>query len=202
MKSYTIRNAVVPVLSTVLLLAVGTGCANENARYIDSGGSQSVVTLNQIDIQDWNKAGTDMVQSLLGSGTLDTAPRIPAIMAISRITNKTSEVVDTDLLTKNIRIALLQSGKVRTSTTIGLGGASEDPLADDIKKQQRFENRSALDLPDFSLSGKILENTARAGSTKQVTYTFQLSLTDKSGNAVWEDQRQITKQGKRARVGF
>ena len=122
MKSYTIRNAVVPVLSTALLLAVGTGCANENARYIDSGGSQSVVTLNQIDIQDWNKAGTDMVQSLLGSGTLDTAPRIPAIMAISRITNKTSEVVDTDLLTKNIRIALLQSGKVRTSTTIGLGG--------------------------------------------------------------------------------
>ena len=35
-----------------------------------------------------------------------------------------------------------------------------------------------VSLPDYTLTGKILKNTAQAGSVKQGTYTFQLILTD------------------------
>jgi PBP1b-binding outer membrane lipoprotein LpoB len=44
---------------------------------------------------------------------------------------------------------------------------------------------------------------ACSGSTRQSTYSFQLSLTDsKTGLAVWEDKKEITKQGTRPSVGF
>ena len=70
-----------------------------------------------------------MVQSLLKSGSLNNAPHTPAILAMSRITNKTALVLDTDLLTKNIRISLLDSGKVQVTTVTGVGGNGEDVVA-------------------------------------------------------------------------
>ena len=58
-------------------------------------------------------------------------------------------------------------------------------------------------LPYYTLSGKLLEDRAQAGKVKQVTYTFQLSLTTvKDGLAVWEEEKQITKQGTRSSVGW
>jgi penicillin-binding protein activator len=184
---------------------VAAGCQSDNAHYVDSNGPNTVVSVNQINVQDWNNAGALMVQSLLGSGVIDSAPHQhnPAVMGISRITNKTDENVDVDLLTKNIRVALNQSGKVVTNTTVG--NHAEDPMARDAKNMDEFysgNNRNQPDVPDYFLSGKILQTSARAGDVRQVTYTFQLSLTDHSGNAIWEDQKQITKQGKHSSVGW
>lgn len=193
------------LLSASAIVAAGLLGCSEKTTYVDTNGPDTIVSTDQINAQDWNRAAQEMVSSLLDSGTLESAPRQPAIMAISRITNKTDQNVDTDLLTKNIRVSLNKSGKVRTSTTIGLNGKAEDPLAKGSKQQDEFYNGTSHappDLPDYTLSGKILEERARAGDTRQVTYTFQLSLTDRSGNAAWEEQRQITKQGKRPSVGW
>jgi PBP1b-binding outer membrane lipoprotein LpoB len=56
---------------------------------------------------------------------------------------------------------------------------------------------------DYSLTFKILENKAKAGDVHQTTFTFQMSLVDvKTGLAVWEDEKQITKQGKHNSVGW
>jgi hypothetical protein len=57
-------------------------------------------------------------------------------------------------------------------------------------------------MPDYTLSGKIIEDRTAAGRTKQTSYIFQLSLSSRDGIAVWEDERTIVKQGKRASVGF
>jgi penicillin-binding protein activator len=122
---------------------------------------------------------------------------------MSRIVNNTGQQIDTDLLTKKIRVALLQSGKAVTTTTMGLGGTAEDPLAKGMQQETEFMNdQKPARLPDFSLSGKIIQTMARAGSTRQSTFSFQLSLTDKSGLAVWEGEKEITKQGTRSAVGF
>ena len=120
--------------SVVSLLAAGllslSGCQTpRDAKYIESGGASTVVTLDQINIQDWNRAADAMVASLLSSGVLERVPEQPAVLAISRIVNNTQQQVDTDSLTKKIRVALNQSGKVITTTTLGLGGKVEDPLA-------------------------------------------------------------------------
>jgi len=72
-----------------------------------------------------------------------------------------------------------------------------------MQQENEFMNdQKPARLPDFSLSGKIIETVARAGHTHQSTYSFQLSLTDKSGLAVWESEKEITKQGTQPSVGF
>ncbi len=183
-----------------------TSCGS-NAVYVDSGGPNTIVTLDSINIQDWSRAADEMVESLLGSNALDNAPRKPAVMALSRIVNNTTLSIDTDMLTTKIRERLLQSGKVVTSTTIGLGGKAQDPLAKEMKDYERFQSGdrspSKTDMPDYTLSGKILEDKVSAGRTKQTTYIFQLSLTNvRSGTEVWVAERQITKQGTRSSVGW
>jgi penicillin-binding protein activator len=182
-----------PILAATISL-VAAGCAT-NAHYIQTGGSQSVVTIGAINIQDYMQAANTMTSELLASGALDRVATPPAVLAISRIVNNTGQQIDTDLLTKKIRVAVLQSGKALTTTTMGLGGTAEDPMAKGFQQEIRT--------PDFTLSGKIIQLAVKAGNTSQSTYSFQLSLTDsKTGLAVWEGEKEITKQGTRSSVGF
>ena len=191
----------------VPLAAVGVallaGCATD-AHYVQTGGRENVVTVSGINIQDYIQAANDMTGKLLASGALDRVANPPAVLAISRIVNNTGQQIDTDLLTKKIRVSVLESGKALTTTTLGLGGSAEDPMAKGLQQENEFKNDvKATRTPDFTLSGKIIELTARASNTRQTTYSFQLSLTDaKSGLAVWEGEKEITKQGTRASVGF
>jgi uncharacterized protein (TIGR02722 family) len=191
-----------PILAATIPL-IGAGCAT-NAHYVQTGGSENVVNINQINIQDYIQAANDMTASLLASGALDRVPAPPAILAISRIVNNTGQQIDTDLLTKKIRVTVLNSGKAMTTTTMGLGGTAEDPMAQGLQQENEFKaDVKNTRTPDFTLSGKIIQLTARAGSTSQSTYSFQLSLTDsKTGLAVWEGEKEITKQGTRPSVGF
>lgn len=199
------------LLSLASITALLMGCASsgsgggKNARYVDSEGTQTIVSLDKINIQDWSMAADQMVQSMLLSGVLDRAPQQPAVLGIGRITNKTTQLVDTDYLTKKIRVALNQSGKVVTTTTYGLGDSAEDELAKQTMEIKQFQERDTqpMPLPYFTLTGKLLEDRASAGRTNQVTYTFQLSLTQtNNGLAVWEDERNITKQGEQNAIGW
>lgn len=189
-----------------LLLVTGCQTTGNQARYIESGGTESITTLNQINVQDWRKAANELVQSLLQSGVLERAPEQPAILAISRIINNTQQQVDTDSLIKKIRVDLNKSGKVVTTTTVGLGGRAEDPLAKSEAEYNAFmsgEEQEALPKPHYSLSGKLLEDRVRAGKDRQVDYTFQLSLTEiGTGLAVWEDEKMISKAGRKPSVGW
>ncbi len=179
-----------------------TGCGT-NAHYVETGGRQSVVSVGKINDQDFIAAANAATQELLASGVLDKVKTPPAVLGMSRIVNSTGQQIDIDLLTKKIRVALLQSGKAVTTTTFGLGGKAEDPMAQGIQQQQEFMNdQKTTRLPDFTLSGKIIQNTAKAGNVEQSTYSFQLSLTDNQGLAVWEGEKQITKQGSQNAVGF
>jgi hypothetical protein len=193
---------ILPILAAAIPLA-GGGCGT-NAHYIQTGGSQSVVTIGQINIQDYIQAASSMTSELLASGALDRVANPPAILAISRIVNNTGQQVDTDLLTKKIRVAVLQSGKALTTTTMGLGGTAEDPMAKGLQQENDFKSDvQNTRTPDFTLSGKIIQLAVKAGDTSQSTYSFQLSLTDaRTGLAVWEGEKEITKQGTRSSVGF
>lgn len=182
------------------------GCATK-PKYIDPHGQEQIISLDQINIQDWANAAADLIDSLLDSDALKNIQEKPAVMAISRIVNNTSQQVDTDYLVKKIRIALNKSGKVMTSTTIGIGNKSEDPLAKEALEMKQFLNEdkgsSTSGLPTFTLSGKLLENRARYKRERQTTYSFQLSLTRiDNGLAVWEDEVEISKKGKRASIGW
>ena len=182
-------------LGVVVAGLLTAGCATD-AHYVQTGDREQIVSLNQINIQDYANAANDAVKDLLQSGVLDRVSNPPAVIELSRIVNNTSQQVDTDLLTKKISIAVLQSHKAVTS--------SVDNKAAGYSKEIEFMNdQKSSRPPDFTLSGKIIETVDRAGSTRRTTYSFQLSLNDtKGGLQVWESEKEIGKQGTRAAVGF
>jgi uncharacterized protein (TIGR02722 family) len=198
------QNAVSALAAAVLVSAVGCSDQSSVAKIDPNDPNQSLVS-KDVDAQDWNNASAALVQSMLDSGCLNNAPRKPAIMAISRIRNNSDQIVDTDLLVKNIRITLLQSGKVQVTTTLGPDGRTEDPTATDLQHLHEFNGDApaAGANPDYTLSGKIISEYTQVGNQSQHVYTFQLSLTDsRTGTAVWEEQRQVGKRVSRPAVAF
>jgi uncharacterized protein (TIGR02722 family) len=185
---------------------LNAGCASHTTPYVEEGSCNKVTTLG-INIQDFAQAANLMSQSLvdevINPGKLESSvPGDPALMAVSEFRNNTSQHIDMDSLVKKIRVALNKTGKVQTSTTAGLGGA-EDPLAEEQQKRSEFfSDGQHARTPDYTLSGKIIEMREQAGSTRQVSYVFQLSLSSKTGVAVWEDEKTITKQGTAPRTGY
>jgi uncharacterized protein (TIGR02722 family) len=179
------------------------GCATtDNTRTVDSKGPEALNT-SSINSQDWANAADQLVQSLLSSGALDKATTQPAILAVDRVINNTTLSVDTDLLIKKIRVALTQTGKVAVTNTMGLGEravvASEAAEMDEMTTGKK----ATMKAPDFTLYAKLIQQTDRANGKTQNTYTFQMSLTNvKSGLTVWEEEKEIAKQTKRATVGW
>ena len=188
----------IQILLPVLAAAASSfvaGCASD-AQYVQTGDKQQIVSLGQINIQDYANAASKAVTKLLESGAIDKVAQPPALLELSRIINNTGQQVDTDLLTKKISVALLQSGKAVTKTV--------DSKAAGYQQENEFMNdQKRTKLPDFTLSGKIIETVDRAGNTRRTTYSFQFSLNDtKQGIQVWEDEEEIGKQGTRSSVGF
>jgi penicillin-binding protein activator len=186
-------------------LALLTGCGTD-AHYVQTGGRESVVNVGVINIQDYMQAADAMIESLLASGALDHVSTPPALIAISRVENRTAQQLETDLLTKKIRIALNKSGKAITRINFGVGADGkplmEDPSGKGIQDEANFRSDVKTErLPDFTLSGKIIQTRVASGNVHQSTYSFQLSLA-KGSDAVWEDEKEITKQGTRSSVGF
>jgi uncharacterized protein (TIGR02722 family) len=197
------KKTILLILAAAALPLLAGGCATK-AHYIQTGGHESVVNVDQINIQDFIQAATVMTGELKASGALTKVSSPPAVLAISRIVNNTGQQIDTDLLIKKIRVDLLQSGQAVTTTTMGVGGTAEDPMAKGLQQEAEFKSdQKVTRTPDFTLSGKIIQTIAREGKTSQSTFSFQLSLTDpRNGLAVWEGEKEITKQGGRSSVGF
>jgi len=192
----TLSLAAVAAFSAVAL----TGCADD-AKYVDSKGPATVVSLDKVNIQDFDAAAEDLLKSLYDSPAFNNSPRKPAILAVSAIRNDTSTQFDTDQLLAKLKKSITRSGKAEISATIG---ATQDALAKESKAANEFETgKTASNTPDFILRGKILENKARAGSTRQTSYIFQLSLIRVStGTEAWSEEKVITKQGSRSSVGW
>ncbi len=200
MKALSTKILGAAALSAALLL---TGCVTtQETRTVDAKGPEALNTA-AINSQDWANAADQLTGSLISSGALERAPKQPAVLAVDRVINNTQLMVDTDLLIKKIRVALTQTGKVAITNTLGLGEravvASE---AAELEEMQSGKKQKTL-VPDYTLYAKLIQQTDRANRVTQNTYAFQMSLVQvKTGLTVWEDERQIAKQTKRAGVGW
>ena len=198
----------VKLITAAVLPALALGCAT--AKYVDHNGRDSIVNMGQINTQDWIRVADELTQSLLLSGAIQSVAGKPKVLMIGRIKNNTTQHIDTDSLMKKIRVALNKGGRALTTTAVGLDGPEDESSkavrelrADDEFNQTTIPGKGNLVSPDFSLSGKIIQNNAHAGHIKQSEFAFQLSLTDlKTGLAVWEEEKLIVKQGSRAAVGW
>lgn len=193
----------VGLASIAMLLLVAGGCKSDNARYIETGGKESVVSVGEVDIQDIQKAAAGMLDSLLETGVLKRAANSPAQVVMGGVVNDTSSQFDVGELTYRMREQLVNSGQAAVVTT--WGGNPEDKTAQDEAKRRAFleGNASGGLKPDFSLTGKVTQLRRNAGDTRQTTYTFRLTLTNmRTGLEVWTKTVDMTKQGTRDAVGF
>lgn len=193
----------VTTAAALLLTTALVGCSG-GARVIETGGTESVVSVGEVDIQDLKNASGGMLESLITTDILNSAPNKPARLVIDRVVNDTSSQFDTGELLYRMREQLVNSGKAQVITTYGPNAESQ-VAQDELRRRAMQEGRSDFETltPDFTLTGKVTQLKRASGSTKQTTYTFRLTLTDvRNGLEAWTKTVEITKQGKKNSVGF
>jgi PBP1b-binding outer membrane lipoprotein LpoB len=190
------------VIAATALLPLG-GCGSK-AKYIETGGTDSIVSVGEVDIQDIQRAASGMLESLIALGTLSKAAHQPARLRIERVVNDTSSAFDVGELTYRMREQLVNSGQATVLTAYGPD--AESPEAQERLRQEAFRSgRTSVETldPDFFLTGKITQLRRSAGKTRQTTYTFRLTLTDaRTGQEAWTRVVDVTKQGTKNSVGF
>ena len=189
-------------LITLIILTTLTGCASNNVAYVNPNATSAVQpTTMALGYQDFKIAANSLIKDLLKSPALDRPGGGRYVVAISKIINDTTQDIDTDQLLKDIRIALLKSGKAVITTYIEAGGP-EDPMTGEIRKlrtnneikQKTLPGKGQIIAPDYALSGKIIQKVYFINNGKKVDYYFILTLTDlKTGLAVWGDEKVISK---------
>lgn len=186
-----------------------TGCAGETKR-IDASSNEGLLTAHEVNFKDWQDAASTLTDSLLQSPVLATySAQNQAVMMVANVTNKTTQHLDTQLLTNKIRIALLKSGKVLTTTAIGKNVEDDstklnrDLVNDPMIDPNTVQPNKTVQAPKFSLSGIITQIRTRDGGTSESYFNFKLTLTDlKTGLGVWEDEKEIAKQTTKSGAGW
>jgi len=192
-------------ISALLLTACGSA-----PKRIDATGNEGIVSIDNVDFKDWQIAAEKGIRSLLESGTLNRNDNRKNIIMISSVKNSTTQHINTRILTDKIRQALLRSGKALTTTAISGTGADDaasrqvrDLANDPMFNQNTVQQSGTVIAPDMSLSGEIVQQQNSLGRREESYFFFHLSLTDlTTGLAVWEDNVEIVKQGKKPLLGW
>ena len=175
---------------TGILCAVG--CSSP-ARRIDSGGTETITSIDKINVADFNIAADELIQSMLDAGVFSEIQSKPVIMQVGRIKNSTTDMINMSRLTSRITSTLNRSKIARVLAT--------DSASKELAEYNAAIKGTETPMPEIILTGEIIEDSVRAGRTKETTYMFILRL-NINGVSAWEDQTEITKQGTRAAVGW
>jgi uncharacterized protein (TIGR02722 family) len=180
-----------------------TGCATK-PHLVGVESTEDMPITMSIDRRDFEKAADEAIQGLLASGVLGKADGNRYVIAMGRMVNDTTQRIDTDMLMKKIRIAMLKSGKAIITTAVAAGGPEDEMTKevrrlriDDEFKQSTIAEKGTIYAPDMSLAGKIMQRIVKVGSRDQlVEYYFHLTLTDlENGLAIWEGESIVGKVG-------
>lgn len=131
--------------------------------------------------------------------------RRPPILMVTRLQNKTSEVIDTQNIMDMVRVELSSSGRVRF-----VDKAARDDVAEEYEYQgSGVVSSSTKKGPggqigaDFIVNGRLDSIVQQAGGQKTVYYKVTLNMTNLQTNIIeWTGQKQIRKKYRKQRVGW
>jgi uncharacterized protein (TIGR02722 family) len=188
------------------------GCATET-KNIDMVNDEGKAVL-ALDYRDFNKAASEMIQSMLSSGAVDKKEGGRYVMTTGRIVNDTMQRIDTDQLMAKIEEELLNSGKVVMTSAVG-GKGAPDKMVYDVREIRRSDvadefkgdtlpAKKQLISPELSIAGKIYQRNINYDKDKQqVEYYFQLYVTDlTTGLRFWQREVVIGKRGSNKSVAW
>jgi penicillin-binding protein activator len=202
------------VLAFVLLASTVTlvGCSppTENVDTINDQGK----AVMQLDYRDFDRAASQMVQSMVESGTFKKEGGGRYVVAKGRILNDTMQHIDTDQLMGKVEQEMTRSGLIVMTAAVGAGNAPKDSLVYGVREQTRDSDKAdefnkdtvqakgQLIAPELSISGKIIQRNIRYDNGKQqVEYYFQLQMNNlTTGLVFWQNEIVLGKRGDSKKV--
>ncbi len=172
------------------------GCQTTTA-YIDAANTENNVVA-ALSYADFNKAATELAEEMIASPGLTQADGSRTIVFVGDFINDTMQRIDTEQLTKSVRVKMLQSGQFAMTTAFGEDDNTRKMRAlkdSKLVNQATVKKNGTVLAPDYSLTGKILQrnNTLDNGDTR-IEYYFQMTMTNlEYGVAFWEGERVVGK---------
>lgn len=153
---------------------------------------------------DMQNVAKTLVNSAISHPAIASAKRPPVVM-VTRLQNKTSEVIDTQSITDMFQVELMRSGKVAF-----VDKAAREDMAEEYEYQnsgttarESQKTKGGQVGADFIMNGRIDSIVQEAGKDKTVYYKITMNLTNlKTGLIVWTDHKQIRKLFKKKHVGL
>jgi uncharacterized protein (TIGR02722 family) len=135
-----------------------------------------------------------------------TQTKLPPIVQVESVRNKTSEHIDTKMMTDSLRTALIKTGRVRFSNKEDRELLNSEVDYQNESGRVRKDTRKKRDggvAADYILTGDLISNVQQVGSKKLIFYKLTLNLTDLESNLmVWSDEKPIRKRYKKRSVGL
>ena len=201
------------LLAVVMMVFLSLSCTpeTENIDMVHDTNAKAVMSL---DYRDFNRAASEMIQSMIQSGTLNKPGGGRYVMATGRIVNDTMQRIDTDQLMAKIEQELMNSGQVVMTSAVGSEGAL-DQLVYDVREIRDSDVGDEFDpgtvaakqqliSPELSISGKIFQRNLRYDKKRQqIEYYFQLKVTNlTTGLRFWQKEVIIGKRGSNKTVAW
>lgn len=168
-----------------------------------------------LDYRDFDQAASNMIQSLLGSGSLRKAGGGKYVMVTSSIVNDTMQRIDTSQLMAKIEQDLMNSSQVVITSALGGSAGDKDEMIYEMRdirdselgeefEDENIPTKKQLIAPELSISGKIIQRDVKYGKNqKQVEYYFQLKVTNlNNGLRFWQNEAIIGKRGSSKSVSW
>lgn len=202
-----ISNNVAQIGIAVAFLAIMTGCASNSA--FTKGEYDDVNEVRLLDDKFNESDAVMLIEDMVGSmgeHPIFKDAKVPPIVQVEGVRNKTSEHIDTKSLTDSLRTALIKSGKVRFSNK-----EDRETLHDEVDYQNESgrvrkdsqKRRDGAIGADYILTGDLISNVQEVGNRKLIFYKLTLNLTNlTTGLIEWSDDKPIRKRYKKHSVGL
>jgi uncharacterized protein (TIGR02722 family) len=152
---------------------------------------------------DMQNAVKDLVAAAVANPNIANAKRPPIVM-VTRLQNKTSEVIDTQSITDMFQVELQNSGKVAFVDKAAREDMAEeyDYQASGMVSRESQKSKGGQIGADLIMNGRLDSIVQEAGRDKTVYYKLTMNMTNlKTGLIVWTGQKQMRKVFKKQRVG-
>ncbi|PWU18124.1 MAG: penicillin-binding protein activator LpoB [Bdellovibrio sp.] len=200
------------LLSCLLVLALGfgltlslTSCAPKaftRGEY-DAPEKQNLLndSWSETDMQVVVKA---MVESLVNDPAIAKA-KLPPLVMVTNLQNKTSEHIDTQNIMDMVRVELTKSRKV---------SFVDKEARQDVAEEYNYQNSGMVNATtkkgpggqlgaDFIVNGRLDSNVQEVGKQKTIYYKLTLNMTNLKTNVIiWTDQKEIRKAYEKRSVGL
>jgi len=176
MKRYCILSVFIPFLIY--------GCSVVNRNVI----VQEPMTVNEISFSDLQSAARKSVDVLLAADVIKEKERSKPFVMVGKMDNKFIPHVNTDIISQDIRLAILMSDKAVTM--------SEDiqRKSDKQDKKKKPGNTDALPVFDYFLLSEIVKDKITTPEGDKECFSVRLKLKDlKNKLVVWEDDVKLLK---------